>query len=1080
MQKEQKVTALLLLFAAFLLALAPGQLARAQQATISGTVVAQNSGETLPGVSVFVEEFRASGVAAVTDSGGAYTLTIPAERVDGRTATVSASFVGYKTGQKQITLSPGQKQVNFALSRDVLQMEQVVVTGTVGETSLKEVPFAVSQVQSEAIEKAAPAGSPAEAIQSRVPGAKVVSGIGTPGEKASITLRGFNRIPQGGKGGQEPLYIVDGARMGGTVDLSALNVKNIEVVKGAAAASVYGSQAANGVIRITTKSGEGLNPNDTRITVRNEIGFNQLNSPNQHGRYHDRMVARTSFVGAGGDQIEPGDWIRVDGEGDVHKATYETASEDNSFNGVSFHDNRYPEFNDHLESIFNESLFYRNNAAVSRRMEDTNFRLSFGNVQNNGVVRFSNGYGKQNFRANIEHDVVPELTIGVNGFVSRSERDDPTSMSGSTSIWPAPYFISPTVSLSSKDEEGEYEVQPDETTRYENPLYVVNNTQYSQTRLRAVGTFRTEYRPFPWLNVEGMFNYKTFNGRTREFKDKGYETSQNAAINEGFYSISTGKTRSWDASLNATFIKAFGPLDTRTQVKALAQKRRYASDYTNGNGLAVRGVQTINNIPAENRNAGSFQTDTRDLFGFAQTQIDYQGRYIANLLVRRDGSSQFGEEERWNTYWRASGAWLPSRESWWPLENSLNFLKLRYSAATAGTQPNFGAKFQTFNVGQARISKGLLGNPQLNPEKSLEQSLGVEFALFERVSGKFTYTTTTTENQILRVPLPAYFGFNSQWRNAGTVESFAIEGQMDISVIEGENLSLSVGGNFGRSVATIVDFNRPPFRVGQDDIFRIEEGVQLGTFFGNRYIRDMSALPEQWQSHRDAFAVNDEGWVVAVGEGNSWRDGIREQLWGTQVDVDGDGDGDFDWGEPIKFQSEDGSDVPIGNSVPSFTYGFNTNFSWHGFNAYMLWGGQYGGDVYNFNRHWSGNNHNATDQAGKSAETKKPERYLNEFGAFNNRYVEDGTYLKLRALSVGYTFDNEMIGRFLGDSASRFLQSAEFSVVGRNLLTFTGYSGYDPEVGNSRGGVSSSGLLRIDYFTHPNYRTFTGKVRLTF
>ena len=1076
-KRSQSVVALILIWGLVLPSVAHGQ---EEGATIVGTVTGQQEGKPLPGVNVYVEAFRNSVGATVTDQEGNYILEIPAARVEGQEVTVSASFVGFKNGQKEITLRPGRHEVNFVLAQDVLGMEQVVVTGTVGKTASKEVPFAISQLQSETLEKVAPAGNPAEAIQSRVPGATVVSGGGTPGEQASIVLRGFNRIPQGGKGGQGPLYIIDGARISDPVDLNSLNVENIEVVKGAAAASVYGSQAANGVIRITTKSGADLAKNDTRITVRNEVGFNQLNSPNQHARYHNRMVANTSFTGAGGNEIEPGDWLRVDGEGNVYKSTYRNASVDTEFNGVSFHDNAYPTFNDHLESIFNESAFYRNNVAVSRRTGDTNFRLSFGNVNDGGIVRFAEGYSKQNFRANIEHDIIQDLMVEVRGSVSRSDRDDPSNMNGSTSIWPAPYFISPTVSLLEKDEEGEFLVQPDPTTRYENPLYAVRNTDYTQKRLRAIGTFRSEYQAFPWLNLEGMFNYKAFNGQTREFKDQGYETSQNAAVNDGYVYISNGETRAWDASFNATVTAPLGPVNTRTQFKVLAQKRDYNYNEVSGTGLAVEGVETIDNIPLENRSASSFQSTTRDLFGFVQTQLDYEGKYIANLLLRRDGSSQFGESERWSTYWRASGAYLISRESWWPLENTLNFFKLRYSAATAGTQPSFGAKFETFNVGQARISKGLLGNPLLKPEESFEQSMGVNFSLFDRVSGEFTYATTTSDQQILRVPLPAYYGFNNQWKNAGTVESYSLEGQLNASVLQVDNLSLSVGANMGHSVATITDFDRPPFRVGQDDIFRIQEGVELGTFFGNRYIRDMSALPEQWQEYQGAFDINDEGWVVPVGEGNTWRDGISKELWGTEVDVDGDGSGDLDWGEPIQFQSEDGRDVSIGNSVPDFTYGFNANLNWGGFNAYMLWGGQYGGDVYNFNRHWANTNHATTDQGGKPASEKKPTSYIGAFNAFNNRWLEDGSYLKLRALSLGYTFDNEALGGYLGDQVSRLIQSAEFAVTGRNLFTVTGYSGFDPEVGNTRGGVSSSSLMRIDYFTHPNYRTFTGKLTLTF
>jgi hypothetical protein len=257
----------------------------------------------------------------------------------------------------------------------------------------------------------------------------------------------------------------------------------------------------------------------------------------------------------------------------------------------------------------------------------------------------------------------------------------------------------------------------------------------------------------------------------------------------------------------------------------------------------------------------------------------------------------------------------------------------------------------------------------------------------------------------------------------------------------------------------------------------------MGAMFGNYYLKSKSELPEEWQQFSEQFQVNDEGYLVPVGSGNSWKDGIEKRLWGTDVDIDGDGEEEWEWGHPLALsqdssltQGQPAGDTKIGDSTPAFSLGWNMGFDYKGLSVSMLWQGEFDFDIYNFDRHWASPNHHTVDQRGKSDREKKPNSYENSFDAYNNRYVEDGTYVKLREVSLEYTFNQDQIRNLLGSGTANVLRQFSFGVTGSNLLTFTDYSGYDPEV-TSTGNTKQRNDGLSDY---PKFRRVTGKLTVTF
>jgi hypothetical protein len=500
-----------------------------------------------------------------------------------------------------------------------------------------------------------------------------------------------------------------------------------------------------------------------------------------------------------------------------------------------------------------------------------------------------------------------------------------------------------------------------------------------------------------------------------------------------------------------------------------------------GSNLSAKGITRFDGVLGE-KNITSGASTIRSEGYYLTTSGDYKDRYIFDLLVRRDGSSLFGADQRWQTYYRAAGAYRLSEENFWPLDGIVNDFKLRYSYGTAGGRPPFEAQFQTFNIdGGTSPTKETQGNANLEPEFQVEQEFGVEFSLFDRAFVDVTYADATVEDQILRVPLPAAQGFAAQWRNAGTIESQTWEVSVNGDILRTQDFSWRAGLTFDRTRQEITEFNSNPIRVGPDQqkAFFIREDETLGAMYGTQFVENRSQLQEMGLDP-SLFDKNDDGYFVPVGEGNSWKDGFEKELWGTTVNG-------RPWGLPIEFVDENGDDFhKIGDTNPDFNANLNTTLQYKGFRFYALLSTQVGGDVYNATRQWGVRDDRAAqvDQLGKPKELQKPRSYyqkLYNVNSKNSEFVEDASFLKVRELSVGYTFNQSQLNNLIGDR--NILNEVSLRLVGRNLFTFTDYSGVDPEVGGGteEGFINgNANIFAIDNFAYPKFRTFTGRIEFQF
>lgn len=1052
-----------------LFVLAPG-LALAQDGVITGTVTDQQTEDSLPGATVLVTE---TGVGTATDIDGNYRIT----GVSPGTKTLRVSFVGYRTIEREVEVQAGETvTADFSLQPSLAEMEEVVVTGVTSETPKAKLSFTVEQVSADKLEKA-PASNAMEALRGKVAGAQFVQSSGEPGRGISVRLRATNSLT----GDNSPLFIVDGVILGADqVDIGALDIKNIEVVKGAAASSLYGSRAQNGVINITTKRGSETSLGQTRVTIRNEFGIQNLQDIPHTSRSHPyKTNDQGQLLNSDGEVINYGGGAALDNSGP---------------HGTVFQDNRYEDLRkvsgepytlrNPFKQFYDTGNTWTNYVAVSQNSEATNFRVSFANERDQGVIQgpvSTDGYGRKEFRLNLDHRPADNVSIAASGFYSQSN-NDPRDGTEVEDPFFSLMFLTPLSNILERDANGELLVRPDPNAIEVNPAYMVENYNIDEDRSRFLGNLRGEYSPFRWLTLQGNLSYDRSDRKRTETADRGFKTIDPAPENDGEIEKQVTVQEALNYDVTASLNRDFGDFTGRAQFKYQVENTEFQQEWAQGNDFAVKGNFDFSNITDDaSKQLDSYRSLIKSEAFYASAEGDYMDRYIVDLLLRRDGSSLFGANERWQTYYRAAGAYRISEEDFWPFQNSLNEFKLRYSYGTAGARPNFQAQYETFDLSNGTLSKSTLGNADLKPEFSTEQEFGVEMGFFDRVFIEAAYVDNRVEDQLLRVPLLGPAGFEEQWQNAGTLESNTIEVSLNATALRTRDMGLDFGVTFDRTRQKITEFNTNAFRTGPLDAFFYRAGEQIGAMYGAKWITEQSEL-QTMGLDPSKFSKNDEGYFVPVGSGNTFKDGFNESAceggcWGTTVST---AMGNLRWGIPIKFVDSEGSDFhQIGNTVPNFNLNFNTNFTFKGFSAYALLSYQNGGDVYNHTKQWAfrDGRHAQQDQSGKAQGLKKPDLYyrvLYDTNALNSHYIEDATFLKLRELSVGYTFDQAQLNRLIG--GGNFLHRVSLHVTGRNLFTVTDYTGIDPEVGDG----SDATLFRVDDFDYPPFRTFTGRLEIQF
>lgn len=1119
MKKFLRSTSLLLGALAALAFVTPVS-AQDQSAVITGRVVSEQ-GQPLVGANVVIPDLN---ISVATNQAGAFTIVVPPARVRGQPIVLRVRAIGFQPQSRPLSLTSGSQTASFDMKKDITELSAVVVTGVTKATEQIKVPFTVARLDTTMMPVAGT--DPISQLQGKIPGALIVSGSGRPGSSPSIVLRGPVSLNATGRS-QGPLFLLDGVPVqGGLPDINPNDIENVEVVKGAAAASLYGARAGAGVINITTKTGRNAPPG-VRFGVRTEAGAGDIERKWP-------LAERTILALAPGSQrfctreVVGGspcaryiDWDqevqRVNNSGEDFALSPQLFLQDagisstppyESLTGL-FQVTKWPHYRDPVGQVVTPSAYSNTNLDLRGKVNNTGVFASLSNLTQQGAVKFVDGYVRNSARVNVDQQFNDRLSATINSFYSQ-EVDHGVHLdeTGSAGPWfgitRAPWIAD----MTQVDAAGRIVIRHNPLAQGDqnfNPIYSNWADKRTDRGTRFLGGATIRYAPLDWLNLDSNFGYDRQTGIYTRLRDRGYRTTSSspttaAGLIRNGNADNESYTTSFSAAANHTF---FNDVAATLTTRFVYADQTLRNQDLAGDALIVSGLETADAATTNFAVSSGFQ-QIRDMGFFTGLDFEIKDRYILSGLLRRDGSSLFGAGNRWQTFGRIAGAWIVSREPWWPAQNALSLFKLRASNGSTGQRPRFSAQYETFTIGTGgTLNPNTTGNKLLKPEINRETELGTDLELFNRIGLNLSWAKAVIDGQILPVKPPTATGFQFQWQNAAQITNHTFEATLNVPIITRESFSWSSRLIYDRTRSKITRMDVPDF-IGQItagnnfDIFKFQNGESIGTMYGFDFVKNCAQLPKPFSDDcggdNSSFRANDQGYIVWVGQGNQLTEGVTRNLWRSQMGLgNGPWGNNTNWGMPITLRDAAGnvSFVAIGNGLPKYHWGLQQNVDYKRLSLYGLLDAYRGQKLWNIGYHWSLGDLQSgeIDQSGKSVENARPIGYYwrrgpstspsafstSGIGGFydglnpSSYSVEDASYVKLRELQLSYR-----VGALAGTG------DWKIGFVGRNLHTWTKFRGFDPEAGNSTGPFNSSALTPVAGFRFPNLRTYTVQLSTSF
>lgn len=1005
------------------------------QTTVTGTVT-DDMGLPLPGASVLV---KGTTNGTQTDFNGNYSISADAN------ATLVISYIGFLA--KEVAVD-GQTNINVQLAEDTAQLDEVVIIGY-GTQKKEAVTGAVSTISSDDI-VALPVVSFAEALQGRVSGIQVTSS-GGPGTSPIVQIRGISSISYA----SDPLYVVDGYPVGGLNDFDNNDIESISVLKDASSTAIYGSRATNGVVIVSTKRGRPTN-GEVEFTYRGFSGFAQASKKLD-------LLDREQYLEFGRELLSNANATFPTRWSNLNTPIYDGANQ------------TYAETDeDYQDALFRTGLTTSHSIGLRGGSDKSRFFGSFGYFNQDGII-VGTGFNRYNFRVNSDHDINDWLTIGQSLTLSNAERKNEASLGGRTAIQNTirgiPYIPlrDPTLQGGLRAPDGSDGTDP------ENPLRGGLIDTNINTNVRIFGTAYANVKLTDGLSYRftAGIDWNNFRNNQRQpiYFDGFKGRNENITIDA--QNTSTGNY--FSNQLN--FVKTWG--DHNLDVIGVAERQDF-NQYT----IQGQGQRNSNNLNVLTGTEAQTLLGTEEenvIYSFlGRLNYDFGGRYLLSASLRRDGSSKFAESYKWATFPGVSAGWNIAAEPFMENFDNLNELKLRGSwgktgfegignfESQAGISTNTNAVIDNGEVQGAFFNR--LANPELEWEITTMTNVGLDVGLYQnRVQFSAEYYQRSTDNLILDVPIPASLGFSgSTIANVGGMDNWGIEfsgsyySNPATDFQWNANLTLGLTRNEITALSTDTGtiFGGSNADAGGTDITRSSVGESFQHFYG-------------WQVEG---IFQSEAQIVEYNNRDNDPDTPYQANAepGDLIFKDFNGDGEI---------NADDRDI-LGSFIPDFNYGLNFDASYKNFFLNMYWYGNQGNDVYNATKVYTEGGLRLFNHGIKALDAWTPTNTNtsiprmvngdpNQNTRASDRFVEDASFLRLQNLKIGYQFSTDWLEKNLSGG----LNKMSFYISGSNLLTFTKYEGYDPEIGNRFGTTGTQG---IDYGQYPRPLTILMGVEIDF
>jgi TonB-linked SusC/RagA family outer membrane protein len=1057
--------------------------------TISGRVT-NEAGAPLPGASVFLQGLS---IGSQTNDQGRYSFVVAQARATGQTATLTARVIGYAAKSVSVTLTAGQAITqDFTLASNPLRLGEVVVTGAGTSTTRERLTTTINTVDSSAIHRVAQPQNVVSALAAQAPNVEVRTQSGEPGASASIKIRGASSL----SGTNQPLFVVDGQPIDNSAqstngadastvatnrasDINPNDIESIEILKGGAAAAIYGARAANGVVLITTKRGRA---GQTRYSVSSTNTFDKVYAPNLLQQSYGQ-----GFNGGGGLCTAP----------DCVASRWSFGAKIPAGTPVY----------DHQNELFDTGLTSDNNIQISGGSDRTTFFASGGLTAQNGYLKGPNNkYNRGTVRLKGTQQVGQKLNIG--GNLSYVDDRGKYIQKGSNLSGVMLGALRTPPTFNNEDTYNQFGLQrtfrfPNPTSvaemqshiYYDNPFFVLDNPGNRSELGRSIANVNADWNPLGWLNVKytlGGDYYSDWRLESLPLTSGGDALGNVTRLDINNLEI--------DHNLIGTATHSFGDnIDATLTLGQNLNSRRYRSNYNFGEQLVAPLPYDIQNSISQQ--AREFRSLRHIEAYFGQAEINLYNQLVLNVGLRNDGFSTFGASNRRANYPKASAAWTFSKWLNGGDQSGLfSYGKLHVAYGETGKEPpvygaitalsstsffglgGFGDALKSGINGQGALSTGgTIGNPALRPERDRETEYGLDAAFFNsKVDLTATYYDKRSSDVILSAPVnAAQYGASQKTLNAAALKNQGVEFTLNLHPVQSQLATWDIGIQYGRNHGSVTSLNGAQFITYNNEGFTGAIGSStLG--FAPGVIRGQD------------FARCGRGLTLPVaGLGEAQN---IDALCGSAPK------GALFLG-PDGLPVVDPTDRVIADPNPKYTMSYSTSLKlWNKLTLSGLLDVRKGGSVWDGTRgvlYFFGTSkyQNIRDQVGQFGKNYETDVYpvvagpgkgvdafktpndwqdwwLDQGGGFGSvgaQFIEDGSFAKLRELGLTYTLDQSWVHSLTGFS------TADIRFAGRNLKTWTKYKGFDPEVNLGGAEFLTQGL---DYFINPPTRSFVFSISL--